>query len=180
MRGADAPRAAAVPVRRQLALTALIGWLAMLGFDFFLHAGLLAGLYLRPSPFLLTPAEAFRRIPLGYLSFLLLAAMLLWLMVRLNRIGWQAGFGLGMKLGALLWGSLALGLFSVSTADAALLAGWFAGQTVELAIAGAVMGAGLAGERLGRLAARVLAFVVLMIVVTVALQSLGWAPAARL
>ncbi len=180
MRGTDMSQVPLPALSRRFVLTALIGWLSMLGFDFFLHAGLLAGLYLRPSPFLLPPAEAFRRIPLGYLSFLLLAVMLLWLMTRLDRIGWRAGFGLGMKLGALIWGSLALGLLSVSTADAALLAGWFAGQTVELAIAGAVMGGGLSGERLGRLAVRVLAFVVLMIVVTVVLQSLGWAPVARL
>lgn len=178
MKATPVPRAA-LASSRPLALTALVGWFAMLGFDFFLHAGLLAGLYLRPSPFLLTPAEAFRRIPLGYLSFLLLAVLLLWLMVRLEKTGWRAGLGFGLTLGAAVWGALALGLLSISTADPMLLTGWFVGQTVELGIAGVVMGAGLAGVRLGRLAAGVLAFVVLMIVVTVALQSLGWAPAAR-
>lgn len=57
----------------RLALITLLSWLSMLGFDFFLNAGLLARLYLEPSPFLLPPAEAFRRIPIGYLSFLLTA-----------------------------------------------------------------------------------------------------------
>ncbi len=38
---------------RALILLTLLGWLSMIGFDFFLHAGLLARLYLTPSPFLL-------------------------------------------------------------------------------------------------------------------------------
>ena len=50
----------------------LLAWLAVIGFDLFLHAGVLAGIYSEPSPFLLPPEEAFRLIPLGYLSFLML------------------------------------------------------------------------------------------------------------
>jgi hypothetical protein len=69
----------------------------MLGFDFLLHAGLLAGLYLQPSPFLLPPVTALALIPAGYLSFLLLAVLLVWLMRRLKLAGWRAGaiFGSG-------------------------------------------------------------------------------------
>ncbi len=37
----------------------LICWLSMFGFDFFLHAGLLTKLYVRPSSFLLPAEEAF-------------------------------------------------------------------------------------------------------------------------
>jgi hypothetical protein len=47
--------------------TVVLGWLAMIGVDFFLHAGLLAPLYDWDSPFLLRPDEAFVRIPIGYL-----------------------------------------------------------------------------------------------------------------
>jgi len=51
-------------------------WVLSLGFDLFLHAGLLARLYVEPGPFLLPPMVAFRRIPLGYLSFLVLTLSL--------------------------------------------------------------------------------------------------------
>ncbi|MHB1134535.1 MAG: hypothetical protein ACYC4L_19350 [Chloroflexota bacterium] len=165
---------------RRLALLIALSWLAMLGFDFFLHAGLLAGLYLAPSPFLLPPLEAFRRIPLGYLSFLLLAILLVWLMVRLRLSGWRAGLIFGLQLGALTWGALVLGLLSIATADAPLLAGWLAGQTLELGLAGAVAGSGLAGTSFRRLLLLVLGFVFTAIVATVTLQTLGLAPAARL
>lgn len=165
--------------QRRLLLIALLSWLSMLGFDFVLHAGLLAKLYLHESPFLLPPTESFKRIPLGYLSFLLLTVLLLWLLTRLKLVGWRAGFGFGLKLGAFIWGAFVLGLFSISTADVGLLLAWFFGQTSELAIAGAVTGAGLAGERLPRLFAKVLAFILILVIVTVVLQSLGLAPAAR-
>ena len=53
-----------------------ISWLSMLGFDFLLHAGILAKIYTKPSPFLLVAEQAFIRIPLGYLSFLVFAVIL--------------------------------------------------------------------------------------------------------
>lgn len=149
----------------------------MLGFDFFLHAGLLAGFYVEPSPFLLDPFDAFRRIPIGYLSFLLLAALLTWLMSRIDIQGWRDGLVFGLKLGALVWGAETLGLFSISTADAGLLAGWWIGQSAEMGVAGAVAGSGRARSRLRPLVVGVLALVVTAVVVTIALQSLGLAPA---
>lgn len=164
---------------RRLVSIGLLSWLSMLGVDFFLHGGVLAGLYTQPSPFLLPPSDAFRRIPLGYVSFLLLSALLLWLMLRLGISGWRRGFFFGLGLGALIWGALVLGLFSISTAELGLLAGWFAGQTVEMGIAGAVAGSGLAGQRLRTLFVRVVALVLGLVVVTIAMQSLGLAPAAR-
>jgi hypothetical protein len=60
------------------------------------------------------------------------------------------------------------------------LAGWFIGQTLELAIAGAVVGSGLAGMRLRRLLGVVLVFVLLCVATTIILQSLGVVPAARI
>ncbi|MEE9585528.1 MAG: hypothetical protein V3W09_01355 [Nitrososphaerales archaeon] len=152
----------------------------MLGIDFFLHAGLLARLYFEPSPFLLPPIEAFRLIPLGYLSFLLLTILLLWLMVRLNVVGWRGGLGFGLKMGLLIWGALMLGLLSISTADVALLFGWFIGQSLELAVAGAVAGSGLAATSLTRLSMKVIALVLILFILTVVLQTLGLAPAASL
>ena len=152
----------------------------MLGFDFLLHAGLLAALYLQPSPFLLPPVTALALIPVGYLSFLLLAVLLVWLMIRLKLAGGRQGALFGLELGGLAWGAFVLGLLSVSTASVSLLIGWFVGQTLELAIAGAVVGSGLASMRLRRLFGVVIVFVLLSIVTTIILQSVGLVPTPRL
>jgi len=140
----------------------------------------LADLYSQSSPFLLPPTRAFALIPLGYLSFLLLAGLLIWLMIRLQLAGWRAGAIFGFELGGLIWGAFVLGLLSISTASVTLLIGWFIGQTVELAIAGAVVGSGLAGARLWRLFGVVLVCVLLSVITTVILQSLGVVPTIRL
>ena len=166
--------------RRHVLLLTFIAWLAMLGFDFLLHAGLLAELYRQPSPFLLPSVAAFALIPVGYLSFLLLAVLLVWLMIRLKLAGWRAGAIFGLELGGLTWGAFVLGLLSISTASSSLLMGWFIGQTLELTLAGAVVGSGLAGVRLGRLLGVVLVFVLLSIITTIILQSLGVVPTTRI
>jgi len=172
-------REAAPSSPTRLILIGLLAWMSMLGFDLLLHAGVLARFYIEPSPFLLPPLEAFKRIPLGYLSFMILALLLLWLMVRLGIAGWRAGARFGLILGAALWAAQVLGLLSITTADWELLAGWFVGQTLELGVAGAVAGSGLAGVRLRRLSLVVLAFVIVAVIITVVLQSLGLAPAVR-
>jgi hypothetical protein len=169
----------AVPFSRT-ALTVAVVWLLMLGIDFFVHGGLLAALYLGESSFLLPPKQAFLLIPLGYLSFLLLAVLLVWLMTRLQIAGARDGLLFGLQLGVLVWGAEVLGLASISTADPLLLAGWFVGQTIELAFAGAVAGLALAGTRLPRLFMLVLLISVGLAVITILMQSLGFAPAVRI
>jgi hypothetical protein len=152
----------------------------MLGFDFIWHAGLLAELYLQPGPFLLPPLTAFTLIPVGYLSFLVLAVLLVWLMRRLKLASWRQGAFFGLELGGLIWGAFLLGLLSISTAGLSLAMGWFIGQTLELALAGAVVGSGLAGMRLRRLFGVVMVFVLLSIITTIILQTLGVVPATRI
>ncbi len=71
---------------RYVKVTMLV-WLSMIGFDVFLHAGVLADLYVRSSPFLLPPERAFAFIPIGYLSPLGLAILLIWLMAKLSLQG---------------------------------------------------------------------------------------------
>ena len=156
-----------------------ISWLSMLGFDFFLHAGLLAKLYTEPSPFLLPATQAFIRIPLGYLSFLVMAIILIWFMETRGVVGWKSGFLFGLKFGALLWLASTLGLFSISTASWYLLLGWGIGQTLELGIAGIVIGSGLAGKRLLKLVLWTVVFVVVMLIITIVLQVVGFAPPMR-
>jgi hypothetical protein len=149
----------------------LLSWFAMIGFDFFLHAGVLAPLYVQPGTFLLPPDQAFALIPFGYLSFLGLAILLIWLMIRLRIHGWRKGALFGTQLGLLAWGSLVLGLYSISTAAPLLLLGWWLGQTVELGFAGAVAGYGLAERKLGRLFLMVLGFVILALVAGIIWQN---------
>lgn len=159
--------------RRRLVGIGLLSWLSMLGLDFFLHAGLLAKLYEQPSPFLLPPSDAFGRIPLGYLAALLMAALLLWLMLWLGTSGWRPGLSLGLRLGALMGGSGMLGLLSISTAELSLAGGWLLSQILQMGLAGAVVGTGLAGQRLRTLLLRVLALVLFLAIVTVVIQSVG-------
>ncbi|NVM24025.1 MAG: hypothetical protein HWN68_19880 [Desulfobacterales bacterium] len=150
----------------------LTGWFSVVGFDFLLHAGLLSSLYSEPSTFLLPLQEAFRLIPIGYLSFLMLNTLLLWLMMRMNITGWREGSLFGLKVGAMIWGGHVLGLFSISTADPRLLAGWFIGQTIEIGLAGAVYGSGLAGKRVSRLFINVFVLVLFFVIVSILIQNL--------
>jgi hypothetical protein len=152
---------------------ALLAWLSMIGIDFFLHAGLLAPLYAESSPFLLPPEQAFDLIPVGYASFLLLAILIVWLMAKLGHLGWRKGAKFGAQLGALAWGALILGLYSISTAPPLLLLGWFVGQTVELSVAGVVVGKGLEGYRLRSLLLRVIGLVIASLVFSILFQNLG-------
>jgi hypothetical protein len=152
----------------------LLAWLAMIGFDLFWHAGIVADLYAQPDPFLLAPERAFALIPLGYLSFLLLAVLLVWLAARVGVNRARAGAAFGLQLGALAWGALLLGLFSIATAPPLLLAAWFAGQTVEMGLAGAVVGYGLSAPRLRGLFGRVLLLVFLLAAAAIMLQNLDF------
>jgi hypothetical protein len=165
---------------RSVALSSIAAaWVLSVAIDLFLHAGLLARLYVEPSPFLLPAEDAFRRIPLGYLTFLILTIGLFWLLRRLHVRGIRAGFGLGAVAGATIWGALVLGLYSISTASMSLLAGWWVGQTVELAFAGAVLGAAANRVPLKRIWAVVGFGVFILAAATIALQSLGLAPAMK-
>jgi len=160
----------------QIVLSVAAAWLLSLGFDFFLHGGLLARLYVEPSPFLLGPEDAMRRIPLGYLAFLILTLALYWLLRRLHVTGLTAGFRHGVGAGVVVWGALAIGLFSITTARWAVLAAWWIGQTIELGLAGAVLGAAANGVPLKRIWAVVGGAVLVFFIATAILQSLGLAP----
>ncbi len=165
-------------LRTILSVTA--AWVLSLGFDVFLHGGLLARLYAEAGPFVLGPEEAFRRIPLGYLAFLTLTLALYWFLRRLKVRGAIAGLRVGVAAGALLWGAFALGLFSISTAPFSLLVGWWFGQTIELGLAGAVLGAAANRVKLGRIWVAVAGAVIAFIVGTIVLQSLGLAPPMKI
>jgi hypothetical protein len=165
--------------RNRQALAVAAAWVLSIGFDLFLHGGLLARFYVEASPFFLGPEDAFRRIPLGYLAFLVLTLALYWFLRRLDVRGASAGFRHGAAAGAIVWGAFTAGLYSISTASVPLRAGWWIGQTVELGLAGAVLGASAQGVPLKRIWAVVAGAVVACILATVVLQSIGWAPAMK-
>ena len=99
-------------------------------------------------------------------------------MVRCDVVGGLKGSFFGLKLGGLMGGGGMLGLASISTAKYSLLWGWFIGQTIELGIAGAIVGSALGGASLKRLSIIVSVFVVFSLIITVVLQAVGLAPAA--
>jgi len=171
--GHDDSATAAELGRGQVITAILLAWLLSVGFDFLLHGGLLADAYRAEHPALLEPAEAFRRVPLGYATFLVLTVALWWLLARLQVRGWLAGARLGLLAGLLVWGALAVGLYSITTLGAGLLTGWWVGQGAELALAGAVLGAARAGVGLRRIGWRVGAAFLLLVAATIALQSLA-------
>jgi hypothetical protein len=151
----------------------------MLGTDLLVHAGALAQRYLEPTPFLLGPEDAFRRIPLGYAGFALLALLLVWTQRASGSRGALGGAWFGLRLGLLVWGGLVLGLWSITSADPGLLLGWLLGQTAGLAVAGAFAGRALSAARVRGHVLRALAYALACLVVIVALQSAGLVPALR-
>lgn len=110
----------------------------------------------------------------GYLSFLWFIILWVWLMVRQ-----EIDRGL-RRLFCTAWGSLGLELLSISTASPEWIAEWFAGQTGKAGLGGMVVGWGLVSNRPGRLVVPVLLFVFAAVVVTIVLQSVGFAPAVEM
>jgi hypothetical protein len=151
----------------------LISWLAMLGFDFFLHAGALSGIYTKESQFLLSPLEAFRRIPFGYLSFLVAAIFLVWLALRFEIRSIKEGLLLGLGVGLVMWVSFALGMYSITTAKPITLISWAVGQTVEMTFAGGIIGLALRQGELRKAFLVAAVSGILLVIVTIVLQSLG-------
>jgi hypothetical protein len=158
--------------KRYVQLTLLV-LVAMIGVDFFFHGGLFATLYEQDSPFILSVEEAFRRIPLGYLALLATTALLVWIVKQTSVRGWQKGLVLGLVLGTVMAASSTLGLYSISTASARLLAAWFIAQVIEVAIAGAIIGQGLLVRSLRKLTITVVIGFVLLFAGTVVIQNIG-------
>jgi hypothetical protein len=162
-------------VRRLITIT-LLSWLSQIIFDFFQHAGLFAKLWIESRAAFLPPEELFKRIPLGYLSFLITSSMLVWLMVRLGISGWKQGALFGLKLGAFLSCSYVLGAASGFPIKPALLVAILFGSTAQSAITAGVVGSGVSGAHLGRLSLKLVAFLFLVLIAYFLLQSLGLAP----
>jgi hypothetical protein len=160
-------------------VTLLLAWFAVIGVDFFIHAGVLARLYVDAGPFVLPPERAFALIPIGYLSYLALVGLMVWLAVNLGVRSWRQGLVFGLKCGVLLGLSFALGLLSIAAARPLLLIGWGIAQAVEMGVAGLVIGRALGSGPNRGLITGVLVMIVVLITATMVLQALGIAPPMR-
>jgi hypothetical protein len=159
---------------------ALVTWLAMLGLDFLLNGALFAQIYQGEGGFMLAPVEAFKRIPLGYVGFLILAIGLVELFDRLRVRRLTDGVRLGVLIGVAFAASWGLGLYSIATVSAvAALA--LAGVWLALIVLGSgVAAAGLGHSSLRGLALRVGAFDAACVVIVIALQSFGVVPMIKI
>ncbi len=164
------------PGVRRITAAIVLAWVAWLGLDFFLHAGALAWLWTASHPALLPPLDLALRIPLGYLSFLLMVILLAWLTLRLDARSPRRSAVLGLQVGALTSAAFMLGLASISTILPMLLILWALTQTIEMAVAGAVLGTALGAVRLRWLVAGVVAFAIVCVAIAIALQNVGLAP----
>jgi len=161
-----------VTLSRRLRVAGLV-WLAMVGLDFLLNGAAFARLYSGDGGFMLAPAEAFRRIPLGYLAFLVLALGIVEATSRLQitRIG--DALRLGLASGAVFGGAWALGLYSIATLSAQVALAFSALWLALITLAWGVAALGLMRKSIRGLALQVVAFDVLVAVSVVALQSFG-------
>jgi hypothetical protein len=155
---------------------AVVVWLAMLGLDFLLNGALFARLYLEGGTFILAPAEAFQRIPLGYLAFLMLALSVVEIAYRLRVTRIDDGIRLGLVMGAVFGGTWSLSLYSIATLSAQIALSFALIWLALVTLAAAVAVSGLAQTSLRGLAFRVAVFDVLCAVTVIALQSFGVVP----
>ncbi len=158
--------------RRQRTWVLVLAWFTTIAVDFFFYGGVFAFLFERDDPYLLTSDQLFARIPAGYASFAIEVVALGWLLSRLQTRNWRDGARIGAVGGAVVGGALLLGFWSVAATSGALLVSWWVVLTVQMASAGAVLGAG-ARVPLRRLAKWVLVAAVVLLVATVVVQNLG-------
>ncbi|HET9783137.1 MAG TPA: hypothetical protein VFR33_15330 [Candidatus Dormibacteraeota bacterium] len=151
-------------------------WFAMLGVDFLLNGAVFARMYQDGGAFLLPPAQAAARIPLGYLAFLLVAFGIVEVDCRLGIVGVAGGIRLGLVLGGLgglVWALSLYSIASITAAEAGALAFvWFAAVFVGSAVAAAAR----ARASVRRLALAVAGFDLGCFAIVVAAQSSGMVP----
>lgn len=158
---------------------ALVAWLAMLGLDFLLNGAIFARMYQDGGAFMLAPVEAFHRIPLGYLAFLILAVGIVEIAYRLRVIRIAGGIRLGLATGGVFGVTWGLSLYSIATLGAQVALAFATIWLALVVLGSAVAAAGLATTSLRGLALRVVAFDVLCGVTVIALQSFGVVPTVK-
>ncbi|OGD47011.1 hypothetical protein A3K69_01595 [Candidatus Bathyarchaeota archaeon RBG_16_57_9] len=117
-----------------------LAWIAVIAIDFLLNAGIFASVFVSvDDSFLLSPEQAFVRIPAGYASLLISTLVLTMLIHRGGEERPVDGLRTGLLFGAATSLGLVLALWSISTADSAFLAVWFIDFTLEMTAAGTII-----------------------------------------
>jgi hypothetical protein len=163
---------------RRLRVAGIV-WLAMLGLDFLLNGALFARLYLQGGSFLLEPQEAFRRIPAGYLAFLILAVGVVELAYRVRISTLSTAVRVGLLAGAAFGGIWSLSLYSVATLSASTAISFGVIWLALVALAVVIAALGLNRSSLRGLLIRVAGFDAICAVTVIALQSLSVIPTVK-
>ena len=153
-----------------------LSWLGFIGFDLFLHAGLLAFLYHEDSPAILSPLDSFYRIPIGYLALFLYCMLLYWLIVLFNVTSTNEIIKFSALIGLFLSLISTFAQFSIININTLLLLGWGIGLIIEFILSGFIIALCLSGYPFKRLLIYVLLFDLVLFLVTVIMQSIGLAP----
>ncbi len=167
------------PTRKRILQTTLLAWFAIIGFDLLMNVGLIARLNNWDQPGFLSPSKMFLYIPLGYAAFLLWCVLLAWLIVLTGNVGFRRGLVFGAKFGVLLGAAGFLGEASIFSFGPIMLLAWALDKALTCALAGAVIGGGLAAPRVRPVAFRVAAFFVCCVLAVAVMLALGVVPAAR-
>ena len=161
------------PRRSRIIAITVVAWLAYIGLDFLLNAGILARAIDWKQPGLLSPTQMFQRIPLGYLSFLFATVLLVWLMLRMEIRGLRSGTVFGVQFGLFTAAIGFFGLYSIVSFRPQTLLLWSLESVPSLTVVGAIVGEGLVRERIRKLVGVVLVFVILCFIATAVLQNLN-------
>ncbi len=170
---APAVAAVAKPTRTRVVAITMLAWIAVIGADLLMNAGLLGPFLNWEQPGFLPMMKMFAYIPLGYAAFLVATVLLVWLMLRLGIRGARAGAVFGAKFGVVMAAAGLLGDLSIYAFSTRTLVCFAVDKAFYCIVVGTVVGAGLAAQRLRGLLLRVIAFVVLSFVVAITMQNLG-------
>jgi len=117
----------------------ILSWITAVAIYFLLNAGVFASFFASKQSFLLTPTEAFVRIPVGYGSILLLTLVLTVLIYRGKEARPYEGMRAGLLYGTAVSLTTVLGLWSITTIPTTFLGIWLVDQILEMMLAGTVI-----------------------------------------
>ena len=150
----------------------ILSFIAILGIDFLFHAGIFVRIYENPQPPLLSNQEAFYRIPLGYLSFLMLDLFLFWLIIKFNYKDYIEGLKFGLLYGITLTSGFLIGLYSIIDVQVSLIFAWFVSQVTESGVAGMILASINSGTSVKKIAQYVFSSFISCLVLGIILQNL--------
>ncbi|HEV2226316.1 MAG TPA: hypothetical protein VGR56_05865 [Nitrososphaerales archaeon] len=117
----------------------ILAWISSTAIDFFLNGGVFTSYFRSGDSFIVSPSDAFVRIPLGYISLLLLVLVLAYFIDKGSVSTINGGMKMSLIYALVVASSSVLGLWSITVVPAAFLLIWFVDQVLELTVAGTVL-----------------------------------------